>query len=105
MKRKELRESKINGSCEFGCLDGYQGELCDSEIKSATSWNWTPIYTTEAIIYSIVFFMAVFLACVAMVPMNRNKHQARSSTRQNSSIECEEELVYFEHSYSDTINY
>ncbi|KAK3751427.1 hypothetical protein RRG08_051153 [Elysia crispata] len=97
--------NRINGSCVFGCLDGYHGELCGSEIKSATSWNWTPIYTTEAIISSIVFFMVVFLACVAMIPINRAMNEAKSSTRQKSSTECKEELVYFGHGYSDIINY
>ncbi|KAK3737731.1 hypothetical protein RRG08_016583 [Elysia crispata] len=27
---------KINGSCTFGCLDGYQGVLCDKVCKSRT---------------------------------------------------------------------
>ncbi|KAK3705414.1 hypothetical protein RRG08_033993 [Elysia crispata] len=89
-----------NSSC-----DRMNGSCVHAEIKSAPSKTWSPIYTTEAIFSSMVFFMLIFLACVAMLPKNRAMYQARSSTRENSPTACEEELVYFEHSYSDTTNY
>ena len=30
---------RINGSCTFGCLDGYQGELCDKGRDFMTEVN------------------------------------------------------------------
>ncbi|KAK3705413.1 hypothetical protein RRG08_033992 [Elysia crispata] len=123
---------RINGSCVFGCIDGYQGalcdsicenntpsptetvsstrvllrfstpktpsllgELCDSEIKSAPSKTRMHVYTDVAIASSIIFFIVVLCVCIAMVPIDRNMHQTRNSTRRNSSMECEEEPFSF----------
>ncbi|KAK3751428.1 hypothetical protein RRG08_051154 [Elysia crispata] len=96
---------KINGTCVFGCLYGYQGALCDIEIKSVTARSRNIIYTTTAIISSVVFFLVVLCACGAMVPMNRAMNQPWGSTGHNSQTEYEEQPFYysFRYSYSDTI--
>ncbi|KAK3727413.1 hypothetical protein RRG08_058831 [Elysia crispata] len=56
-----------SGSCDFGCVDGYYGTMCDRAKTDSPQTSF--FYSKAAIIYIVVFVSAGISACVILAPV------------------------------------
>ncbi|KAK3765312.1 hypothetical protein RRG08_027318 [Elysia crispata] len=96
-----------SGSCDFGCVDGYYGTMCDRAKTDSPQTSF--FYSKAAIIYIVVFVSAGISACVILAPVNDEimiapRYKFRSKVkRSNIEIEGEDHMLIIQKRHSDVL--